>query len=103
MLELMIALSMAITAGSGVLVSVALSRKHQAEANSAMMHALLTAGVLGLLMAILGNLFIDPLANVLGSSMPPSEQSSKYFKIVFGLSFGQGAICQEMPRIGSFK
>ena len=45
MLELMIALSMAITAGSGVLVSVALSQKRQKEANCGMMHALLTAGV----------------------------------------------------------
>ena len=39
-LEMMIALSMAVTSGSGVLVSVALSQKRHEQANAAMMHAL---------------------------------------------------------------
>lgn len=86
MLELMIALSMAITAGSGVLVSVALSQKRSAEANCGMMHALLTAGVLGLLMAILGNLFIDPLAIALGSTEGIHGEVCAYLSIILALS-----------------
>ncbi len=86
MLELMIALSMAITAGSGVLVSVAISQKRPAEANCGMMHALLTAGVLGVLMAVLGNLFIDPLANALGSTPGIHGEVRAYLSIILALS-----------------
>ena len=86
MLELMIALSMAITAGSGVLVSVALSQKRPAEANSGMMHALLTAGTLGVLLAVLGNLLIDPLANALGSTEGIHGEVCAYLSIILALS-----------------
>ena len=86
MLELMIALSMAITAGSGVLVSVALSQKRHGEANSGMMHALLTAGTLGILVAVPGNLFIHPLANVLGSTPGIHGEVCAYLSIILAFS-----------------
>lgn len=86
MLELMIALSMAITAGSGVQVSMALAQNRPDRANAAMMNALLTAGALGLVLAVPGNILIDPLARALGSTAAIQPEVRAYLSIILLLS-----------------
>ena len=86
MLELMIALSMAITAGSGVLISVALAQDRQEEANACMMHALLAAGALGLMLAAAGIAFLHPLARLLGSTPTIHRQVTAYLSVILALS-----------------
>ena len=73
MLEMLIALSMAITAGSGVMVSLALAQHHTEDADQYAMHAVVTAVSAGLLLALLGNACIRPLSVFSGQHTRDSE------------------------------
>ncbi|MBQ9265037.1 MAG: polysaccharide biosynthesis C-terminal domain-containing protein [Clostridia bacterium] len=85
-LELLIALSMAITAGSGVLVSVALSQKRHDNANTGMMHAISAAILLGVFIAVMGNLFLNPLSEALGSTSAIHQEVKAYLSIILCFS-----------------
>ena len=86
MLEFMIALSMAIASGCGVLVSLALARHRDEEARACAMHALIAAVAAGLLLSVLGNLLIRPLAFFLGSTEAILGDVVTYLSIILSLS-----------------
>ncbi len=86
MLELMIALSMAIASGSGVMVSLSLAQKRREEADSDAMSAVIFTGVLGLLLAVFGNIFIGPLSAMLGSTPLIQHDVQTYLSIILTLA-----------------
>ena len=86
MLEMLIALSMAITAGSGVMVSLALAQHHTKDADQHAMHAVVTAVSAGLLLALLGNACIRPLSVFLGSTPGIQKDVTTYLSIILSLS-----------------
>ena len=86
MLEFMIALSMAIASGCGVLVSLALAKHRGEEERECAMHALIAAVAAGLLLSVLGNLLIHPLAFFLGSTEAILRDVVTYLSIILSLS-----------------
>lgn len=86
MLEFMIALSMAITAGSGVMVSLALAKHQAQEAVDCAMHAVMTACAVGALLSVFGNLLVRPLAFFLGSTEAVLGEVVTYLSIILSLS-----------------
>lgn len=66
--EVLIALSMAVASGAGIMISNQLGRKENTQAVQTFNTAILCSAVLSILIITLGNLFIHPLARLLGST-----------------------------------
>ena len=85
-LEFLIAVSMAITAGCGVMVSISLAEDRRAEANRWSMHALLLALIIGILLAVSGSIFMQPLTTMLGSTPAIRQDVHAYLSIILSMS-----------------
>ncbi|ACV22871.1 Multidrug export protein mepA [Slackia heliotrinireducens] len=83
--ELLIALSMAVTAGAGVVVSTRIAKREHEQAVRAFHTCLVLQGIIGLSVVILGNLFIHPLAKLLGATPDIQAMTVTYLRYV--LSF----------------
>ena len=68
LVEILISLSMAVASGAGILISTYLPQKNETAAVRYFNTAVLTALIISLLIAILGNIFIEPIALLLGST-----------------------------------
>ncbi|HIR15967.1 MAG TPA: MATE family efflux transporter, partial [Candidatus Onthosoma merdavium] len=68
LVEILIALSMAVATGAGVLISAHLGQGEKEKARHIFSLAALCTAVMGLLISVLGNIFIHPLAELLGSA-----------------------------------
>ena len=86
MLEFMIALSMAVTAGSGVIVSLSLAQKNTRSANACAMHALYTTLIFGTVLAAAGHVLLQPLCAFLGSTPAIETYVESYLSIILTLS-----------------
>lgn len=78
LVEVLIALSMAIATGAGVMISSQLGQGKRENARHIFSLSILCTAVLGLLICILGNIFIDPLARLLGSTPAIQEEATRY-------------------------
>ena len=76
--EILIALSMAIASGAGVLISVQIARAEKEKALQIFHAAMLCAAAFGGLIIILGNVFVHPLAEFLGSTRQIHEEAVRY-------------------------
>ena len=85
MLEFLVALSMAVTAGCGVTVSLVLARHDTEGADRWAMQALFMAVGVGLVLAVGGNVFIHPLARLLGSTPAIQTDVVSYLSIILSL------------------
>lgn len=86
LVEILIALSMAIASGAGIVISSHLAQEKQDEARQTFRTALLCAGGLGLLVMVLGNLLIHPLARLLGSTEQIHLEAVSYIRYIISFS-----------------
>ena len=82
LIEILIALSMAIASGAGVLISGYLSRGEKERAVNVFNTAFICAVGLGAILIIFGNLFIDGLAVLLGSTEDIHGEAIEYMRYI---------------------
>ena len=82
LMEILIALSMAIASGAGVLISGHLSRGEGDRAVRIFNVAFTFAVGLGLLICVFGNVFIDGLARMLGSTEDIHAEATEYMRYI---------------------
>lgn len=76
--EILIALSMAVASGAGVLISGQLARGEKNKALRTFLAAILCAATFGGIIIVLGNIFIHPLAELLGSTPQIHAEAVRY-------------------------
>ena len=82
LMEILIALSMAIASGAGVLISGHLSRGEGDRAVRIFNVAFSCSVGLGLLICVFGNVFIDGLARMLGSTEDIHAEATEYMRYI---------------------
>lgn len=78
LVEILISLALAVTAGAGVLIATHLELREQDKARCVFNTAICLLGAAGILIAVLGNLFLCPLASLLGATPDILDQSVTY-------------------------
>ncbi|CAM2754748.1 MATE family efflux transporter [Erysipelothrix tonsillarum] len=78
--EIMIALAMMISVGAGVMVSAAIGYKDYKKANTLFNQANLITAILSIAIVILGNIFINQLAQILGATNLIFEDTKLYLR-----------------------
>lgn len=86
LVEILIALSMAIASGAGIVISSHLAQGEKAQARETFRTALLCAAILGGVVMLLGNLLIHPLARLMGSTEQIHTQAVTYIRYIVSLS-----------------
>lgn len=86
LLEMLIALSMAVASGAGVLISGCFARGENDSAARVFNMAALCALAMGALVMLFGNLLIDPLANALGSTPEIHAEAVEYMRYIVTFS-----------------
>lgn len=77
-IEILIALSMAVASGAGILISSQLGRKENDKAVQTFNTAILCSASIGVLVIVLGNIFLHPLAELLGSTPQIHDEAISY-------------------------
>lgn len=77
-IEILIALSMAVASGAGALISSQLGRKENLKARQTFNTAILCSAGIGAFVIVLGNLFLDPLAQMLGATPQIHDKATSY-------------------------
>lgn len=78
LVEILIALSMAVATGAGVLISSRLGRGEKDKARSVFTLSVLCTAAMGILISVLGNVWIHPLAELLGSTPAIHDEAISY-------------------------
>lgn len=78
LVEILIALSMAVATGAGVLISSRLGKGEKDKARSVFTLSVLCTAVMGVLISVLGNIWIHPLAELLGSTPAIHDEAIRY-------------------------
>ena len=86
LIEILIAISMAIASGAGIIISGQLARNEKEKALQVFDTALICAGVSSILIAVFGNLFIHPLARLLGSTPQIHGEATEYIRYIVSFS-----------------
>lgn len=86
LIEILIAISMAIASGAGVLISGQLAQNETEKARQVFDTSLICAGIISVLIAVLGNLFIHPLARLLGSTPQIHGEAIEYIRYIVSFS-----------------
>lgn len=86
LIEILIAVSMAVASGAGILISGHLAKGEGENARKVFCTALVVAGVIGLLVMSLGNVYIYPLARLLGATEQIEEQAVAYIRYIVTFS-----------------
>ena len=86
LVEILIALSMAVATGAGVLISSHLGQGEKEKARHIFSLAALCTAVMGLLISVLGNIFIHPLAELLGSTPVIHDEAISYMWYIITFS-----------------
>lgn len=77
-IEILIALSMAVASGAGIMISNQLGRKEKEKAVQTFNTAILCSAGIGITVIILGNIFLYPLAEALGSTPQIHDKAVSY-------------------------
>ena len=86
LVEILIALSMAVATGAGVMISARLGQGEKDKARSIFSLSVLCAAMMGLLICVLGNIWIHPLAELLGSTPAIHEEAISYMWYILTFS-----------------
>ncbi len=86
LIEILLALSMAVASGAGILISSQLGRGERERAVRTFNTAILVAAGLGLFIIATGNLFLHPLARLLGSTPEIHASAIRYMGFVVTFS-----------------
>ena len=84
--EVLIALSMAIASGAGVLISGQLARSEKEKARQTFQAAILCAACSGGIIILLGNVFIHSLAELLGATPQIHDEAVSYLRFIVTFS-----------------
>lgn len=82
MLEILISMAIAVSSGAGVLISIRLSQNEEDTARRLFQEALWLLGSAGLLIALLGNLWLKPLAELLGATPEVLGSAMTYLRYI---------------------
>ena len=82
LVEILIALSMAIASGAGILISGQLARKEQEKAVQTFNTAVLCAVSIGIAIIVLGNIFLHPIADALGATPQIHDDAISYLRYI---------------------
>lgn len=77
-IEILIALALAISSGAGIMISSYLGRGEEEKANRLFNLSVAVLGVMGLLLAAGGNIFIHPLARLMGATPEIHDEAVTY-------------------------
>ena len=77
-MEVLIALSMAVASGAGIIISSQLGQKENEKAIQTFNTAILCSASIGIAVIILGNIFLHPLAEILGSTPLIHDKAISY-------------------------
>ncbi len=77
-IEVLIALSMAVASGAGIIISSQLGQKENEKAIQTFNTAILCSANIGIAAIILGNIFLHPLAEILGSTPQIHDKAINY-------------------------
>ncbi len=77
-IEILIALAMAVASGAGILISSHIGRSEKACAVKTFNKAVWLCGGMGLIIAVFGNIFLHPLATLLGSTQEIHDEAVRY-------------------------
>ena len=77
-IEILIALSMEIASGAGIMISSQHGRKENEKAVQIFNTAILCSASIGILVIVLGNIFLHPLAEALGSTPQIHDKAISY-------------------------
>ncbi|MEE8885046.1 MAG: MATE family efflux transporter [Eubacteriales bacterium] len=86
LVEILISLSMALTSGAGIIISGQLGRKDREHAVDTFNIVIVCAAIAGGLVMVLGNLFIDSIAELLGSTPQIHEDAVTYIRYIITFS-----------------
>lgn len=78
LIEIFIAMALAAASGAGVLIAAHLEHHEERKARDIFSTAAWMLGLTGLFIAVMGNLFLRPLASLLGATPDILEQSAAY-------------------------
>lgn len=81
-IEAMIAVSLAVSSGAGAVLSECLGRGEREKAISACNISIQILGIIGLLIMLLGNLFIDSIAKLLGATPDIQKEAVNYLRYI---------------------
>ena len=77
-IEILLSIAMAVASGAGIMISNYLGQKEKREAVRIFNIAIWVLGAVGLLIVVLGNTFIHPLARILGSTPQIHNDAVEY-------------------------
>lgn len=86
LIEILIAISMAVASGAGIIISGQLARDEKEKALQVFDTALICAGIISILIAVFGNLFIHPLTELLGSTSQIHGEATEYIRYIVSFS-----------------
>ena len=86
LIEILIALSMAIASGAGIIISGQLARGEHERALHVFDTALIIAAAVSAIIAIFGNIFLDGLAKLLGSTSQIHGEATAYIRYIVTFS-----------------
>lgn len=86
LVEILIALSMAIATGAGVMISSHMGQGNDDKARSIFSLSVLNMAVMGLLICVMGNIWLHPLADLLGPTPAIYEQAINYMWYIITFS-----------------
>ena len=82
LMEILIAMALAAASGAGVLIAARLEHRKEWEARNIFNTAAWMLGFTGVFIAVMGNLFLRPLASLLGATPDILEQSATYLRYI---------------------
>lgn len=85
-IEILLSIAMAVASGAGILISNHLSQKNNKKATQIFNTAIWVQAVIGVLIVILGNIFIHPLARLLGSIPEIHIEAIEYLRYIITFS-----------------
>lgn len=105
--EILIALALAISVGASIIISSSFGSGDRERANQAFDTSLLIAGLVSILIAVFGNIFIDQLAIALGSTPDIQEEAVTYLWyivtgspfLIFSFAFSSYARADNRPKL----
>lgn len=86
LIELLLSVAMAVGSGAGILISSCLGRKEKKEAIRIFNTATWALGAIGIFIVVLGNLFLHPLARLLGSTPQIHRDAVAYMGYIITFS-----------------
>lgn len=86
LIEILIAISMAVASGAGIIISGQLAWNDKEKALQVFDTALICAGGISILIAVFGNLFLHPLTELLGATPQIHGEAAEYIRYIVSFS-----------------